>query len=139
MTARIFGRADEHPVTLPREAAYAVIRKAGSIAAVRNGSTYFLPGGGSQGQESPMETITREVAEELECEIEIAYEIGRAVQYFYSNDDETSYRMEATFYSARLASEPRGEVFWVAEAVLKNLLYHECHRWAIEASAVKIR
>lgn len=96
---------------------------------------YFLPGGGSEPGESPIETITREVAEELACEIVVDREIGKAVQYFYSADDQVYYRMQATFFAGRFSTEPDGEFSWLSETSVMDALFHECHRWAVaEAS-----
>src|SRR5687767_9600046 len=127
MTDRIFGEASKHQTPRPRHAAYVVVRKAGSVAAVKHGLMYFLPGGESAAGESPVETVIREVREELTCEIAVDREIGKAVQYFYSSDDQAHYRMEATFFTGYFATEPCGQISWLPEVALKESLFHECH------------
>lgn len=136
MTDRIFGKAPSDQKPRPRDAAYIVIRETGAVAVVKHGPVYFLPGGGSEPGESPIETLTREVAEELACEIVIDREIGRAVQYFYSAEDRGYYRMTATFFTGHFATEPGGDVLWLPEAALKDSLFHECHRWAVEEAGM---
>jgi 8-oxo-dGTP pyrophosphatase MutT (NUDIX family) len=118
----------------PRRAAYAVIRDSQNrVAAVRGRSGYFLPGGGSRPDETPEQTLRREVREELASEIEILQPIGRAVQYFFADD--CHYRMEADFFAAQFIGEPIGtgehELCWVTETELNGRFYHKCHIWAI--------
>src|SRR5690349_16273622 len=125
MEYRVFGKSRDEQTIQPRRAAYVVVKEDGLVAAVKNGSKYFLPGGGSESSESVIETVIREVAEELQCEIYIDHEIGEAVQYFYSDDDQVYYRMEATFFAGQFASEPGGEICWVSELILKDELFHE--------------
>jgi len=134
-TDRIFGNAPKHQTPQPRRAAYVVVTKGRLIAAVRRGSIYFLPGGGAEVGESPVQNVMREVSEELECEIRIDREIGKAVQYFYSDDDQVHYEMSAAFFTGRFTSEPGGEICWVSEVTLKDALFHECHRWAVEEAS----
>jgi 8-oxo-dGTP pyrophosphatase MutT (NUDIX family) len=136
MADRIFGKAPSDQEPRPRDAAYVVISEAGSVAVVQHGSTYFLPGGGAEPGESPNETVTRELAEELACEIVIDREIGSAVQHFYSADDQVYYRMTATFFTGHFATEPSGDVVWLPEAALRDSLFHECHRWAVEEAGM---
>jgi 8-oxo-dGTP diphosphatase len=139
MIERIFGDAPLHETVTPRCAAYVVVRDAGSVAVVKHGSAYFLPGGGSAAEESPVETITREVREELACEIAVDREIGRAVQFFFSSDDQVYYRMHATFFTGRFVTEPGSEICWLPESDLADELFHECHAWAVTEAATESR
>ena len=96
---------------------------------------YSLPGGESRPGESPVETIIREVHEELVCEITVDREIGTAVQYFYSSDDQVHYRMEATFFTGNFATEPGGQISWLPDTDLADRLFHECHAWAVDQTS----
>jgi len=91
MTDRIFGKEFEHEVCRARRAAYVVVRDGDLVAPVKRDS--------------------REVSEELACEITIDSEIGSAVQYFYSSDDQVYNRMNATFFTGRFSAEAGGEIF----------------------------
>ena len=117
-----------------RPAAYAVITNAsGSIAAVKGKQHYFLPGGGSFLNETPEETIHREVREELAREVRLTYKIGEAIQYFSA--DEIYYQINAVFYRAEFLSEPSGggehELYWLAPQAIAGQFFHQCHEWAI--------
>lgn len=117
-----------------RPAAYAVITNdAGDIAAVKAKSGYFLPGGGSFPNETPEETIHREVREELTRDVKLLHKIGAAIQYFSAGD--VYYRMNAVFYRAEFASEPSGEgeheLHWLAPQAIAGQFFHQCHEWAI--------
>lgn len=118
----------------PRPAAYAVIPDAlGRVAAVRGERGYFLPGGGSLPEETPADTIRREITEELARTIRLRHKIGEAVQYFSAGAEH--YRMHAVFYAADFTSEQQGEAEYALEWLDVNepeqRFFHECHVWAI--------
>lgn len=117
-----------------RPAAYAVItNEMGSVAAVKGKRGYFLPGGGAAPNETPQETIHRELREELARDVKLIGEIGAAIQYFSA--DETNYRMRAVFYRAEFITEPNAEaeheLFWLAPQEIEGKFFHQCHEWAI--------
>lgn len=119
----------------PRVAAYVVITNAqGQIAAVKGKRHYFLPGGGSLPDESPAQTVVREVREELAREVCELRQIGQAVQYFAA--DETHYRMQAVFFAAEFAGDAMGEgehqLEWLDAQQVAAGFFHQCHVWAIE-------
>ncbi|MBV9959938.1 MAG: NUDIX domain-containing protein [Acidobacteria bacterium] len=118
----------------PRPAAYAVIvDERGRVAAVRGVRGYFLPGGGSLPEETPADTIRREVLEELARAVRLRHKIGEAIQYFSAGAEH--YRMHAVFYAADFTSEQRGEaeheLEWLDETELEGRFFHECHVWAL--------
>jgi 8-oxo-dGTP diphosphatase len=121
-----------------RPAAYAVIfDAAGRVAVVKGERGYFLPGGGSLSNETPEETIRREVREELGSEVLIRRPIGEAIQYFSADD--VDYRMHASFFRAELVGEPgeirEYELEWLKLSQIGELFFHQCHVWAVKLAA----
>src|ERR1041385_6101565 len=92
----IFGSILAGVVYEDRPAAYAIVKNTdGMVAAVNTKRGYFLPGGGADAGETPVETVVREVREELARKVQIIGEIGQAIQYFIADDQ--PYRMRAVF------------------------------------------
>jgi 8-oxo-dGTP diphosphatase len=121
-----------------RPAAYAVIfDAAGRVAVVKGARGYFLPGGGSLSNETPEDTVRREVREELGSEVSIRRRIGEAIQYFSADD--VNYRMHANFFRADLEGEPTGvgeyEPEWLSVEEVEELFFHQCHVWAVKLAA----
>jgi 8-oxo-dGTP pyrophosphatase MutT (NUDIX family) len=133
-TILTFGVMNTAVAYTPRSAAYAVIMdQQGRIAAVTGNQGYFLPGGGSLPDETPEQTIRREVKEELAHEVRIVSQIGEAVQYFFA--DQEHYRMEAHFFAAEFVGGAKGtgehELHWLAAETSGKMLYHESLAWAV--------
>ena len=129
-----FGVMDAAIAYTPRPAAYAVIAdERGRIAVVKGARGYFLPGGGSLAGETPEQTVRREVREELGREVAILGQIGKAIQYFYA--DEQDYRMQAHFFVAEFVDEVIGggeeDLHWLEAGSIGEVLYHESHAWAV--------
>ncbi len=119
-----------------RPAAYAVIRDgAGAVAAVRGPAGYWLPGGGALPGETPEETVTREVREELGRGVRLLGRIAEAVQFFFAADAGRHYEMRAVFFRAELEDGPPGpaeyEVCWLDTSGPGPLFFHACHDWAV--------
>jgi 8-oxo-dGTP diphosphatase len=119
-----------------RLAAYAVIRNsAGAVAAVRGPAGYWLPGGGALPDETPDETVVREVREELGCALRVVGKIGEAVQYFFAAADDRYYAMPAVFFRAELGEATLGpaesRICWLDLEGPKPLFFHACHDWAV--------
>jgi 8-oxo-dGTP pyrophosphatase MutT (NUDIX family) len=128
----VFGVADPAIQYVSRPAAYAVIMDQKERIASVKGTSGYLPGGGSLSDETPEQTVAREVREELARDVRIICQIGEAVQYFYA--DGHNYRMEATFFEAEFASEASGagerELRWLESEELEQSFFHQCHAWA---------
>jgi 8-oxo-dGTP pyrophosphatase MutT (NUDIX family) len=133
MTVPTFGTLPTDSETRPRRAAYGVILDGDrGVLVVRGPSACFLPGGGAEGQETTEETIHREAQEELGCDVLLLERIGEAVQYFQAEG--VSWRMEAVFFRAELASPVSGVHEWLAIELADTEMYHACHAWAIGKS-----
>jgi 8-oxo-dGTP diphosphatase len=131
-----FGSRPAGVLCRPRPAAYAIIANAaGQVAAVRgpNGS-YWLPGGGTDSDETSEETVLREVREELGRRVRLLGKVGRAIQFFYAADDGCWYEMTAEFFRAEFEGEPLGVgedgLLWVDPRKHSELFFHACHAWA---------
>lgn len=130
----VFGYVVEGAAYKTRPAAYALIRGAErQVAVIKTRRGYFLPGGGSDDGESPEQTVSREVREELGREVRIIRKANEAIQYF--SDDEKYYRLEATFFEAEFEGEATGaaeyELVWAGPATAEEEFFHQCHWWAI--------
>lgn len=93
-----------------------------------------MPGGESLAHESPEETVTREVREELGRAVAILGSIGSAVQHFFASDDKCWYSMDAVFFRAELPEPPIGvgehEIAWLRLDQAQTSFFHACHTWA---------
>ena len=133
----IFGSPEPNVQYTKRRAAYVVITEAGKVAVVEEAQKYYLPGGGAEASETPEETATREVYEELARGVRLIRKIGEAIQYFYSDSDKRHYRMTALFFEGELTDEPCSgvaelELSWMTQAEAEEACFHECHAWAIQ-------
>lgn len=134
-TIPIFGFVHSSTLCRARTASYCVVKdNYGRVAVVESKSGYlFLPGGGSLDGESAVQTLEREIREELARDVHIIIRLGEAIQYFQA--DGTAYRMEATFFAAELGSEVIGvgehELLWVTAHEAEKRFFHQCHAWAI--------
>ena len=133
---KCFGDLNPEITYIDRTAAYAVILNGvDKVAAVKGSLGYFLPGGGLHPGETAQQALIREVQEELACGVQIIYEIGRAIQYFYVPSENCNYNMDAVFFLAELGVEidckAEYELRWIQIAEASRLLYHQCHAWAV--------
>ena len=137
----VFGKAPPGIVCRDRPAAYAVIHNsAGHVAVVcanvRGRDQFWLPGGGIHDDESPQQTIAREVNEELGRHVTLHRKIGAVFQFFYASDEACWYKMEAHFFAARFEEEADGDgefaLHWVDATRCKSDFFHECHVWATQ-------
>lgn len=115
-----------------RLAAYAVILNRERAVVVVQGKAFcFLPGGGTEDNESPEETVHREVREELGCTVRIIAKIGEAIQYFFA--DEQNYEMFATFFLAEVIEQNicTAECEWVylKQGEMAGKFFHDSHEW----------
>jgi 8-oxo-dGTP pyrophosphatase MutT (NUDIX family) len=123
-----FGSIEPEIRYTERRAAYAVIvTKEDTVTTVKTGQSYFLPGG-SLPDETPEDTVIREVNEELARSVRLIRQIGEAVQYFYASIDNQYYQVQATFFLAEFIGEPQGEgeheLHWLPLAAVTASFFH---------------
>lgn len=138
-SATIFGTRPSQAETTLRFASYAVIANhEGRVAAVsvdvRGQALLWLPGGGRNGNETPEQTIEREVREELGFGVRVLQWIGDAIQFFLAAEEDRWYEMHARFYLAELAeqADSSGEhaLQWIDPRTQQHRFFHACHPWA---------
>jgi 8-oxo-dGTP diphosphatase len=129
----VFGVRNAELPQKTRACAYAVITNSeGLVAGVREPSgRLFLPGGGIDPPETPLQAVHREVREELGCRVKLAECLGHALMYF-SNDDGCCQALYATFYAGELGESitptHEHELEWASPAQF----FHPHHTWAAQ-------
>jgi 8-oxo-dGTP diphosphatase len=129
----VFGVRNADLPQKTRACAYAVITNSeGLVAGVREPSgRLFLPGGGIDPPETPLEAVHREVREELGCRVKLAECLGQALTYF-SNDDGCCQALYATFYAGELGESitrlHEHELEWASA----DQFFHPHHTWAAQ-------
>ncbi|MBM80275.1 MAG: hypothetical protein CMJ78_06730 [Planctomycetaceae bacterium] len=138
---RVFGEQSTNVNYRDRPAAYAVITNSANQVAVveacfRDHRQLWLPGGGIEAGESPMETIESEIREELGREVSLQEELAQSIQFFYADDDQCWYKMHAHFYAADFAGPQleasEFELLWVAPIACGSRFFHQSHAWAAQ-------
>lgn len=122
-----------------RFGAYAVILDARCrVATIRTARGYFLPGGGSQGNESPEATLRREVLEECGHLITLGRVLGCTVAYLSVGNPVQSYQIRAVFFEAylgekvSLGSEPDHHLVWLEAVEVIHRLNSLAQVWAVQ-------
>jgi 8-oxo-dGTP diphosphatase len=104
---------------------------------VRSREGIYLPGGGMDSGESPHETVIRETLEECGLTIRIGSWTTIAIQFAWSETEQTYFEKRSTFVDATIAGsdtsllEPDHELLWVDADLACELLTHESHGWAV--------
>ena len=133
-----FGQVKRGQDYVPRPGAYALIFDAhGLLAMMETPRGCFLPGGGSEGSETPEETLVREVREECGFEISVGVRVGEAVEYVHTAGNEAGIRKECAFFQATVATgvgvatEADHVLVWLEPKEAQVRLGHESQRWAV--------
>jgi len=117
----------------PRPAAYAVILRGGSVAAVRGRRGHWLPGGGARPGAAPEATVAREVREELGCAVRLIERLGAAAQFFHAPDDGCWYKITRTHRGACPLTEnvsPAQPLTWESGALCCGIrVLHDYCDW----------
>jgi 8-oxo-dGTP diphosphatase len=136
--AVVFGAAPEGTSATVRPSAYAVIRNdRGQFAVVRTPEGTYLPGGGMDRDETPIDTVIRETLEECGLAIRVGSRTTIAVQFAWSEAEQTYFEKRCTFVDAIVLGpdesklQPDHEVLWVDAETARAMLTHEAHAWAI--------
>ena len=122
----------------PRPGSYGLIwDDKGRIAVLQTPQGCFLPGGGSEGGETPEETLVREVREECGLDVAILGRVGEAAEYRYTASNEFGIRKECVFFTATVgkacgtATEDDHALIWLEPCEAENRLAHGSQRWAV--------
>ena len=131
-----FGKRRPDVAYLERPGAYAIIRGTGGRLAFTRGETgrLFLPGGGVQPGEQPIDALLREIIEEIGWRAGTLDIVGRATQ-FLAIEGEGCFAIQATYFRAhlieRLAIRCEHEIVWLPAATAMTSLARESDVWAI--------
>ncbi|MGV3614509.1 MAG: AAA family ATPase [Fimbriimonas sp.] len=130
----VFGEPLPETTYVDRPGAYAVIRNAeGKVAVVTTERGPYLPGGGSEGNETAEGTLLREVREEAGLEIAIRERIGEAVEYVDAGE-EGFFAKRGVFFAAEIVSAVEGgehALEWLDPEEAAARIRHASHGWAI--------
>lgn len=89
-----------------RPSAYALILNSNKeLAMLKTQRGYYLPGGGIEAGETPVEALEREVIEETGYLLSIHRSLGRANQFIYSRSRAAHWKKIGHFYMATLVKK----------------------------------
>lgn len=134
----VFGEPDPSLPLVERPGSYAVIRdEDGRVAAVRSQrGRLHLPGGGADPGETALDTLHRELREELGRGCRVVADLGRADCHVPVPDEGASFLKQGTFFEVELlprdrASSVEYELLWVDAATFTKEAAEGSHVWAL--------
>jgi len=121
---------------IDRPAAYALVRAPEGVALVlARGGKYFLPGGGIEIGESPLDAVARELVEECRILAAPVCVEAEAVQFFTAASTAEHYRSHMSFvrceFLGRQAGQGEHATRYVCELPSASSFVHEAHFWAL--------
>ena len=133
----VFGtRTDGCPYVV-RPSAYALVRnQAGQLAVIQTSRGCFLPGGGVEGEETPVQTVEREAKEECGLVLVPRQVVGHAIEIVYSAEERTCFEKPSVFIAAdpgdqTTSTEPDHALVWLFPDEALDTLSPESHQWAV--------
>jgi 8-oxo-dGTP diphosphatase len=109
-----------------------------SIATLRLGTVFFLPGGGSEADETPQVTLHREIGEECGRTIQLGPELGKAIEYIYAGNEGVYYQLRSTFFEAIFLEGQTGPMedshvlVWLSATEAIQRLHRQSQAWAVQ-------
>lgn len=137
----IFGKKETAKTYKERLGAYVVIsrnQKQEVILVQAPNGAYFLPGGEIESGETHLETIKREMLEEVGFDVYVGEYLGEAIEYFYSSHRDTYYEHPGFFYvvdywtKVAEPTETTNQLLWTTPEDAMLLLKRGSHRWAVQ-------
>lgn len=124
-----------------RATAFGIAEREGLIACVRverlSGAYFDLPGGGVDGEESEVQALVREFAEETGLSVAPLNRITEASQFFRRSTDEPVNNVGG-FWTATILAENAGAkqeedhtLVWLDPTFAVSRLRHDSHAWAV--------
>ena len=136
--APVFGSTPGGITAILRPSAYGIVGdRTGKIALVRTPLGLYLPGGGMEAGEAPIDTVIRESREECGLDVGIGAWVVRALHLVYSPNDLCHYAKRSTYVDARCSDvrgqgiEPDHELEWLTAPEAVDQLAAPSDSWAV--------
>lgn len=130
---RIICKKDPNIEYVERKCAYAIIEDESGNIAITNDGKYFFFGGGTEKNETSLETLKREMIEETGYTIKDIKLYQNLISYEY-NDSRGNLKIVATIYTAKFSKkvkepiEKNHLILWGKPEEFINKMYHEYQR-----------
>lgn len=130
---RIICKKDPNIEYTERKCAYAIIEDESGNIAITNDGKYFFFGGGTEENESSLETLEREMLEETGYTIKDIKLFQNLISYEY-NDSRGNLKIVATIYTAKFDKKVKESIeqdhliLWGKPEEFINKMYHEYQR-----------
>ncbi len=130
-----FGHREEGRTYRRRPGAYALIVRDDKVLIVEEESGWFLPGGGLEVGESPVEALHRELLEETGYHIEAPEPLTQVREHLIAKADQKAWTKECHIFTARLGDRPQSghcQLRWVDAREAADMLATASFRWVVE-------
>jgi len=132
-----FGTREPNKKYRDRPGAYGLIVNGGHVLVLEVEGKHFLPGGGSNANEGPEETLRREILEETGHAIDIQSKVAEAAQYLFSLREQSYYKKIGHFYKCSLLHQQTRPVDvshvmeWMEPSQAVERLTYEFQSWVV--------